>query len=435
MSKLPLLWCALLLLLPGSVFAASFDPSLIVSDAFFNNSSTMDVQAIQHFLERRSSILASAPSNRLGAGANGRSAARIIFDAAQNVGGNSINPQVLLVTLQKEQSLITRSSASNRTLDQAMGYGCPDGAGCAARYGGFTNQVTLAGSQFARNFSTASRSNFPPGKSIGMWNETGAPNFPQPNQSVWIGNAATSALYQYTPHVYNGNRHFWLLTQDWFSQADQPYLAQAPGTAVYYVTVAVRHRLAGAWLYPMLTLPSQNIRQLSREQLFAITNGPGIGVPSRDSRTNVVFLVSGGRKWSFPNATVVADWGFSQQNIERVDLSALSPVPEGGAVGLLQKNSALSATTVVLSGKRFVASAKTLRDWGLQSTEPVIGGIELGILLPFGGVLPQCVPHDWRTAYLLSAGRRYDFPAIYCKPVLPFPVPLELLPPVKQFSV
>ena len=429
MPKLPLLLCALIFWLPSYARAASFNPSLIVSDAFFTDSGTMDAKAIQVFLGSHGSILAGVPSSKLGGGAGGRSAAQIISDAARSAGPLPINPQVLLVTLQKEQSLVTRGSASAGTLDRAMGYGCPDAGGCAPRYAGFTNQVVNAAYQLARNFANASRSAFRPGQTVTIQNEGGAPDYPPEMQQVWIGNAASSALYQYTPHAYNGNKHFWSLTGSWFATPDQPYLAQAPGTVTYYVALGTRHRLAGSWLYPMLTLPSNSVRQLSGIQLSALRSGPAVGLPSREARSQATYLVTGGKKWRFPSSSMLTNWGFKPTEVETVDPDLLAPVPDGGTVGLLQRDSPDSAVSAIVSGKRFIASQQMLQAWGLQSVRPVMGGVELGYLLPLGGVLSRCLPHTFWSSYYLSFGKRYDMPSFICRPSLPYSLAPDLLPP------
>ena len=264
---------------------------------------------------------------------------------------------------------------------------------------------------------------------VSIRNEIGAPDYPMLNQNIWISNAATSALYQYTPHVYYGNQHFWSLTQNWFTATDVPYLAEAPGMATYYVSLGVRHRLAGPWLYPLLTLTSHSVHQLSTAQLRRLTNGPGIGVPSRDSVTKEVFIVTGGRKWRFPNEAMVTNWGFTPESIELVTFAALSPVPDGGEISMLQRTAFSSTVNAVISGKRFTASTQSLKAWGLQSTLPVTGGNELEYLLPKSGSLLICIQNTRRMSYFLHSGKRYNVPAMLCKPSMSVTLPSKFLPP------
>ena len=76
-------------------------------------------------------------------GARNERASSIIARVAQAC---TISPRVLLVLLQKEQSLLTAPSASG--YQKATGYACPDTAACDAKYFGFFNQVYRAAWQF-----------------------------------------------------------------------------------------------------------------------------------------------------------------------------------------------------------------------------------------------------------------------------------------------
>ncbi len=72
-------------------------------------------------------------------------AADIIYNAAQTY---HINPKFLLVTLQKEQSLVTDDSPTDRQLNWATGYAVCDGCDLSdpkvTKYKGFGKQVAGA---------------------------------------------------------------------------------------------------------------------------------------------------------------------------------------------------------------------------------------------------------------------------------------------------
>jgi len=76
---------------------------------------------------------------------NGISAAQIIYNIAQQY---QINPQVLIVLLQKEQGLITDTWPYASQYQKATGYGCPDTGTCNTLYYGFTNQLTRAANMY-----------------------------------------------------------------------------------------------------------------------------------------------------------------------------------------------------------------------------------------------------------------------------------------------
>src|SRR5690606_31566027 len=135
------------------------------------------------------------------AGADDESAARIIFKVARACG---INPRVILVTLQKEQGLVTSTKPSATAYRAAMGHGCPDTAACDSRYYGFFNQVYGAAWQFKRYANPPGTSQhftwYAPGKT---WNILYHPNRDCGTKAVYIENQATANLYYYTPYQPN----------------------------------------------------------------------------------------------------------------------------------------------------------------------------------------------------------------------------------------
>lgn len=172
-----------------------------------------------------------------------KSAAQIIKDVGQACG---INPKVLLVLLQKEQSLVTDDWPWQTQYKNATGYGCPDTAPCDASYSGFFNQVYNAARQFKKYqrdsglFSyRANRNNYI------QYN----PNTSCGGSNVYIENQATASLYNYTPYQPNtaalnnlygtgdncssyGNRNFWRLYNDWFGSTSAAPQAWKPSPSV-----------------------------------------------------------------------------------------------------------------------------------------------------------------------------------------------------------
>ncbi|PDQ34411.1 MAG: hypothetical protein B5766_11410 [Candidatus Lumbricidophila eiseniae] len=235
----------------SAVAAADFNPGNIINDAVFTNKNSMSVQQIQDFLNRKvptcdtnGSQIRSGSQTRAQYGSsigypppytclkdfseNGKTGAQIIYDVSQQY---SINPQVLIVLLQKEQGLITDSWPYSRQYRSATGFGCPDTADCNVRYYGFTNQVSRAGYMF-RSILNNDPDWYTPyvlGNNYVRWN----PDVSCGGTTVNIQNRATQALYNYTPYQPNqaalnagygtgdscsayGNRNFWLYFNDWF---------------------------------------------------------------------------------------------------------------------------------------------------------------------------------------------------------------------------
>jgi len=227
-----------------------FKAGNIISDAVMRDSSTMSAAAVQTFLDARGSgckpasgsicvkdYRESTPSRSADAlctraytGASNESAATIIAKVATACG---INPQVLIVTLQKEQGLITATAGKTpRTYARALGFGCPDNVGgwCDPQYAGFANQVYSAAKQLRRYESNPNGYSYRAGRTnTVLWH----PNASCGTTQVYIENQATASLYNYTPYAPNaaalaagygsgdacssyGNRNFHLYFQSWF---------------------------------------------------------------------------------------------------------------------------------------------------------------------------------------------------------------------------
>lgn len=175
----------------------------------------------------------------------GKPASRIIWDASIQHG---INPQVLIIMLQKEQSLITDNWPWKVQYDKAMGYACPDTAACDTTYYGFYNQVNSAARQLRRYVTYPDSYNFKSGvtRSIRY-----SPSASCGSGSVFIETAGTAALYNYTPYQPNqaalnnlygtgdgcsayGNRNFWRMFRDWFglTYANDTIVAHPNGTLI-----------------------------------------------------------------------------------------------------------------------------------------------------------------------------------------------------------
>lgn len=161
--------------------------------------------------------------------AGSRSAAQLISDYAINY---RINPQVLLVLLQKEQTLLTDDWPWVVQYKTATGYGCPDTAACDAQYYGFSNQV-----RWAARMYQAIGDNDPDWYSPYIKGQNFVFYNPSTSRcggtSINIENWSTASLYSYTPYQPNkpaldnlygtgddcsayGNRNFWRLFDEWF---------------------------------------------------------------------------------------------------------------------------------------------------------------------------------------------------------------------------
>ena len=232
-----------------AVASTGFDAGYIISDGVFFNSGAMSQSAIQSFIAGKSTACVdytsgstkytclknykASSTTRLAdqncSGISGRSnelASTIIYRVARAC---DINPQVLLVTLQKEQGFITGGARPSSIYRKAMGYGCPDTADCNAKYYGLFNQVYGAAWQL-QQYGVSNNFAFKAGRTSAIQYH---PNASCKTKTVTVRNEATAALYNYTPYTPNtaalnagtgigdkcssyGNRNFYNYFKSWF---------------------------------------------------------------------------------------------------------------------------------------------------------------------------------------------------------------------------
>ncbi|WP_166784938.1 hypothetical protein [Cryobacterium sp. TMT2-42-4] len=229
---------------------SDFDPGYIISDQKFFDSGSMSESQIQSFLNskvatcrtgytclkdyRVSTFTRAAvePGHcKAYIGAENELASRIIFKTAQACG---INPQTLLVLLEKETGLVGATSPTDGTYRKAMGYGCPDTSVCDSAFYGLYNQIYKAAWQFRQYTNYPARQYRIGSISVGYH-----PNSSCGSSTVKIFNQATANLYNYTPYQPNtaslsnlggtgdacssyGNRNFWAFFTNWFGSTQSP---------------------------------------------------------------------------------------------------------------------------------------------------------------------------------------------------------------------
>ncbi|WP_461640565.1 LGFP repeat-containing protein, partial [Leucobacter sp. BZR 635] len=245
-----------------------FQPGNIISDGKFYDGNAMSVAEVQSFLNKQvPSCWLGRPGYEVGKpvswngptklaskclrdfrintstelanpycaaipGQKNESAASVIVRVGKACG---ISPKVLLVMLDKEQSLVSDPWPNENQYFYAMGYACPDSgpggaANCDASRGGFAKQVYRAAWQFKvyRAFPNSYRYRPFQANTI-QWH----PNAGCGTSQVRIDGYATAALYIYTPYRPNqaalnagwgtgdacssyGNRNFYNYYNAWF---------------------------------------------------------------------------------------------------------------------------------------------------------------------------------------------------------------------------
>lgn len=229
-----------------AITGADFDPGLIISDDLFYDRTAMTAAQIQSFLDEKIGTCLTtrclnvavvpvedrAPSYSADTGGLVCSAisggnlrvSELIYRTQVACG---ISAKVILVTLQKEQGLVTSRAPSDWALRAAMGMGCPDTAPCNDAFAGLANQI-ISGTRQLHVYKVGGFARQP-----GVQYVQYHPNTACGGTTVNVRNYATAALYSYTPYQPNaaalanlggvgdgcssyGNRNFWRFYTQWF---------------------------------------------------------------------------------------------------------------------------------------------------------------------------------------------------------------------------
>ncbi len=304
-----------------AISGSQFDPGNIIGDAAFYNSAAMSEAEIQSFLDAKIGACTNgACLNVLVTNVDSRartvssktgnvrceefqggllSAATIIYRAQVACG---ISAKVILVTLQKEQGLVTKRAPSQSALDRAMGMACPDTAPCAPTSLGFGNQI-FTGTQQLKTYK-ASNFGMQPGSHDILWN----PNSACGSSTVNVQNYATAALYNYTPYQPNaaalanlgglgdgcssyGNRNFWVYFDNWFGPTIPPDAA---------LFVLSRDVKGGLWMYPGTGNNTWSPRVQVGSGWDAFTAIVRAGDFNGDGHEDVLARDSTGALWMYP---------------------------------------------------------------------------------------------------------------------------------------
>ncbi|WP_188422842.1 hypothetical protein [Mycetocola zhadangensis] len=328
---------------PASAAVASdFNPGNIISDATFYDSGTMSVGQIQTFLNSKvpnckagytclkdySQATTSQPSQAAGcsplSGQNNLSAAAIIYWVSIACG---INPQVLIVLLEKEQSLVSATSPGAGSYRSATGFACPDTAQCDARYYGYFNQVYNAALQFKRYQYYPTYFNHRAGRVNNVqWHPTAACG----SAPLYIENQATAGLYNYTPYRPNdaalnnlygtgdgcsayGNRNFWRMFTDWFGSAQNGgyFLRTDSNPDLYLVSGTTKYRVPSMEVFNTLSALGP-YRVVSSAYLngYATASKPA-STTIRNPLNGDVYGVENGQKHRFSSCELLVAYGSS----------------------------------------------------------------------------------------------------------------------------
>lgn len=311
-----------------ALVGSDFRAGNIISDDLFYDGAAMTQAEIQGFLDSkigacqngaclnvliapvasRPRLVSSSTGNLICEAFEGGtlSAAAIIYRSQVACG---ISAKVILVTLQKEQGLVTNRAPGQPALDRAMGMACPDTAPCAPASLGFGNQV-YEGTRQLKIYKAAKFAKQPGAHYI-----TYHPDLVRcpGGTTINIENYATAALYNYTPYQPNaaalanlggagdscssyGNRNFWVFYNNWFGpSASIPIPSADRGPIVYGqdpsgVLWAYQGNGKGGWA------PRSQVG----EGWSTMAHVFGAGDFDRDGHRDVLAIDAAGGLWKYP---------------------------------------------------------------------------------------------------------------------------------------
>lgn len=385
---------------------AAFNNNRVMDDGVFDNSTTMDEASIQNFLNSfpnscLKNYQAPYPNDYFNYGGN-VPAARVIKRAADLWG---INPQVILATLEKEESLVRgNAGCADWRYNSAMGMGCPDGGGCPSpAYAGFSKQVTKGSWQLKYNKERSyGNTGWGDNDSLTYYGYMTQGNRKRcgscsniyydgwasiDSTSVHMDTGATASLYTYTPH-FHGNQNFVALFEAWFGST---WGAGEPPLATY--------------AHPQGAL----VRQAGDSTVYVISSGKKIPIPS------LAVFNSYGYKWDAVKPATQGDialTGWSSIDFRGGTLvKGSSPtiyVIENGAGGIKKRPIASWEIFVGLGYKLSQVIYANDADLPSQDGLPVSNTLAH----PDGSILKS---PDSAMIYYLSGGNKYPFssPAVF----------------------
>lgn len=193
----------------GDYVAHGVNFSQLLSNEEFTNIKAATSQQIQQFLESKESFLAEFEVDSL-------KASEVLVQVAQEEG---INPWLLVTTLEKENSMVSRQNRPKQhVMKAAMGYGHTDGGKKVGRNNNFENQIRKGASLLRELYDEGQQKDFPRSMKVDFGKRT-----------IKVRNAASYALMRYTPHtvdtslgkVGGGNYLFRHILEDFTQQSSE----------------------------------------------------------------------------------------------------------------------------------------------------------------------------------------------------------------------
>ena len=386
--------------------AAEFDPNYLISDAEMTNYNTLDLPAIQRFLDRREGTLKNYIT--VDKENNFKTATQTFYEVAQKW---LINPKYLLVLVQKEMSLLTDPSPSQGRYDWATGYGCPDSGGCDDRWRGFYKQVNSAAAQTRYYMDNINEFNYQPNKTTAV-----------DNTAVTPKNTATAGLYNYTPHLH-GNQLFWELWNKYFGKKwPDGSLLQSTSTEQTYLISGGQKREIMSKAVLLSRFDLDKVIGVSEDDLSYYEDGVPVKFYNFSLLRNQagdIYLIVDDQKRKIQNKEVFKKIGFQEEEVDEVSEIDLSIYKNGADItefsiypaGTLLQDVKTKAIYYIISGKKQLVANQEILDANFQglpvkkATLSELDNYYTGepVSLPDGGLIKV---KKINTVYVISNGKR-----------------------------
>ncbi len=284
-----------------------FNPNFLISDEELQQYTAMDRSDIQAFLKEQPGTLHTLITEDKDGST--RTAADIIHRAAVE---HRINPKYLLVKLQKEQSLITDPTPTEKQLNGATGYGITDGCGWTCdmyeRNKGFGKQVDSAAGIMRWYYDNMDSQS---------WIKRAGETYTINNTTIRPASNATAFLYTYTPHL-EGNANFWKLWQQWFDQVypNGTLVKVATDPTVYLIQEGKRFPF-GSMVALTTRFDPKRIITIPASELNRYELGAAISLPNYSllQQGTSYYLLDGTTLRPFDSANTVRALGYNPDEI------------------------------------------------------------------------------------------------------------------------
>lgn len=340
-----------------------FNPNILGSDDQMLNMNAMTKEGLDVFL-RKGSL-----SNYVGPDYNGvmKTASDIIWRAAQDF---QINPQFLLVLLQREQSLVEDDSPRQKQLDWAMGYAVCDDCSMndprIQKFKGFGNQVHYAAKRIRTSYLTdlASRGRTATGIGPGIATTID-------NALVVPANFITASLYTYTPHLH-GNKNFVRIWDRWFTKVfpSGSLVQDNESGGIWLIQFGMKRPITSKTAFHSRFNPL-NLIQVHSTDLDTYPVGLPISFPNYSllrSPQGTVYLIVDDARRGFLSKEAFRSHGFSPDEIVDVTQEELNSYNEGVPItantkhpqGSLLQSKASGGIFHVINGKKHPIMSREL---------------------------------------------------------------------------